>query len=295
MKDHLVYSLGRRGFFSEINNLVLAKIYAEDNRLAFTANSYYWNCRKKLGMRDYFSNDIEEVSCLLSAQIPRTEPRLNLLSMNPHIWFGNLVYLNNMYFKFKHKNVILGSEIYGIIRSDEFMQNIPAERFRAEIRDLMQFNQGIKKQFGYEFARLGLPDCFLGVHIRRGDKITTGEMKAIDLEVYADAIEKSGYKSIYVATDDIESVLYLRDKLKKNGLSIYYNSTLDQVGFSEGSFNHKSRTNRFTDTITLLFDVYCLSKSNHFIGTYSSNLSRVIPSLIGFDKCVSLDEQWRIG
>ena len=62
----LIYSLGRRGFFSEINNMILAKIYAKDNNYEFSVNSLYWNCRLKKGLRDYFKLSLNENNNILN-------------------------------------------------------------------------------------------------------------------------------------------------------------------------------------------------------------------------------------
>ena len=49
-----------RGFFSEINNMIIAKIFAEEHHWDFEVNSFYWNCRYKKGLRDYFYIELQE-------------------------------------------------------------------------------------------------------------------------------------------------------------------------------------------------------------------------------------------
>ena len=111
-----------------------------------------------------------------------------------------------------------------------------------------------------------MPDDFIGVHIRRGDKITTGEMDNISLKRYVSKIEEYDIDDVYIATDDISTINSIREALD-NKYKIYHNPCLKTNGFD----------------------------SKNFIGTYSSNLSRVVPCIIGFDKCISLDDEWSIG
>lgn len=294
MKNKLIYNLGRRGFFSEINNMVLAKIYAERHNLEFMVNSYYWNCRYKEGMRDYFDNEIQEQNNFLSAQISRNKPILKF-NFDLHSVFYNISYVKNFVYQLLNKEVLLGADIYEEIRSNDFRESIDSALFMYELYNVIRLKASIYKEFENIFNQLGIDEPFCGVHIRRGDKITTGEMDNIPLNKYALEVTKTSLKSIYIATDDVASVYYFKEKMASHGIRIYYNPTLKGTGFSEGSFNHAGKKIRYDETLTLLFDIFVLSKASKFIGTYSSNLSRVIPCLLGLDNCKSLDDNWFIG
>lgn len=295
MKTKLIYNLGRRGFFSEINNMILAKIYANKYHFDFIVNSYYWNCRYKNGLHDYFENEIQEQNNLFSAQITRNRFRFTYKINNLHTLFYNINYIRNVAYLIFHRNVLLGSEIYNEMRSDIFLKNVDPDDFIKEIQKCLRIKPSIRHEFDLIFNHLKIGGPFLGVHIRRGDKITTGEMNDISLDRYAEEIIATSYKSIYLATDDIMCVNYLKEKMELKGIHVYYNPSLSRKGFSEGLFNHTSRRKRYEETLILLLDIYVLSKASFFIGTYSSNLSRVIPCLLGFNNCKSLDTNWHIG
>lgn len=294
MKRLLIYNLGRRGFFSEINNMLLAKIYAEKHNLNFAVNSYYWNCRYKKGIHDYFDNEINELNNPFSAQITRNKPNFKI-GFDLYTVFHNINYIKNSIYLLFNNDAMLGADIYDEIRSEEFRSHIDPTIFLKELKDVLCIKSTIQKDFESTFYQLEISSPFIGIHIRRGDKITTGEMNDISLDKYIDEVLRNSPKAIYIATDDIQSVNYIKSKMKSTGIDVFYNPSLSGKGFSEGSFNHSSRKSRYVDTLTLLFDIFILSKASYFIGTYSSNLSRVIPCLLGFDNCTSLDEKWYIG
>lgn len=294
MKKRLIYNLGRRGFFSEINNMILAKIYAHNNNYNFEVNSTYWNCRFKKGLRDYFCLSLIENNNIFSAQQTRSNRGYVLPPKNLHEVFYNLTHFFNSLYRIFHKDVIFGNEIYNYLRSDEIIQLINVDDYMNEIRQLLHFSPKVEDYINERMSIINLPRTFLGVHIRRGDKITTGEMDDISIEEYVKAIINTGFKDVYIATDDVSIVKIINNKCADKDIRVLYNST-NKIGFDEGQFNHSTRKSRYQDTLNLLFDIAVLSKAEKFIGTYSSNLSRVIPCLIGIENCISLDDNWHIG
>lgn len=290
MRQKLIYNLGRRGFFSEINNLVIAKIFAEDHNWDFEVNSFYWNCKYTKGLKDYFNTDLPENNRLCSAQMLRKKT----LSFDLHSLFYLGIGILNAAYRALHTNVVWGSEVYESIRAPFYLNHIDTDRFLNDLRQLLQMNDTLRHTFQNRMAQLGIQMPFLGVHIRRGDKITTGEMQNIPLLKYVEAIIETGYKHIYIATDDYRSVEFVHAQLPAPDYHIYCNPELAGAGFSEGRFNHSSKKDRYKETCSLLFDIFVLFRAAYFIGTYSSNLSRVIPCALGLNNCKSLDVNWFI-
>lgn len=290
-KKKLIYNLGRRGFFSEINNMVIAKIFAEEHGWDFEVNSTYWNCRYRKGLRDYFKPCVKERNDILSAQMVRGRS----FTLSLHSLFYLTVSILNKVFQLFHRNVIWGADVYGSFRETSYLQHINADKFFSELKVVLQLNDALQNEFQEKMSQMDLNVSFLGVHIRRGDKITTGEMDNIPLSRYIDAIRETSYKHVYIATDDYHSVEFIKENLQPLGYVICYNPDLSASGFSEGSFNHSAKAARYKETCTLLFDICMLFRASYFIGTYSSNLSRVIPCVLGFKNCESLDNDWFIG
>ena len=44
----------------------------------------------------------------------------------------------------------------------------------------------------------------------------------------------------------------------------------------------------------MLLDMDILIHSSFFIGTYTSNVSRIVPLYVGFEKSLSLDDEWKL-
>ncbi|NDV57785.1 O-fucosyltransferase family protein [Bacteroides sp. 519] len=291
----LIYNLGRRGFFSEINNLVIAKIFAEDNKWSFEVNSFYWNCKYRYGLRDYFDINIKENNNLFSAQLVRTNKKSRVLITNLHsVFYATTQNLNCLY-KLFHHNIVWGNYIYETFRSQPNLANIDKDRFLNNLKQLLQLKHSLNESFLKKTLEMELPNRFLGIHIRRGDKITTGEMEELPLSIYLTAIKETSFKYIYIATDDYRSIEYIKSELSPLGYQIYHNPELKADGFSEGKFNHYTKNNRYNETLSLLFDIFILFKASYFIGTFSSNLSRVIPCVLGLENCKSLDIDWFVG
>lgn len=289
----LIFSLGRRGFFSEINNMAFCYIYARRRNYNFVVNSFFWNCRSRKGLRDYFDIPFAETTNLFSAQLLRTmnDSQVGVLRKCA---FSFLKAFNRLYL-LTHSGVILASSVFSEFRSPAFLSSITYGEYKEALTTLFKYSDEVKDIIERRKQDLGIDQNYVGVHIRRGDKITTGEMQNINLERYAQTILSSNYKTAYIASDDLNVVNLLRENLSSKGIRIFSSPKLKENGFVEMAFNKKHRNERVEETLNLLFDIEMLANSSYFIGTFSSNLSRVIPVFVGIKNCVSLDLDWFVG
>ena len=85
-----------------------------------------------------------------------------------------------------------------------------------------------KKEKRDEFA-----DRYIAVHIRRGDKIVSREMKELGLSLYIDAVkgEKHISRNVFIATDDSSVKDELKSILVAEGFNVYCNTAVTQTGF----------------------------------------------------------------
>ena len=113
------------------------------------------------------------------------------------------------------------SEVFLSKYSESELLNAVSSSFKKfyNFNALTQNNISEKKQY------INIPDNYISIHIRRGDKIVTGEMEDINLNIYVDAIRKYSYISnnIYIATDDVTVISYISKKLSDIDIKIYYN------------------------------------------------------------------------
>lgn len=303
-KTTIIYSLSTRGLYSELFNLSLAIVYAHKKRLSLRLNTYLWNSRIIKGWQDYFEPTLECSNDPLPAQdkvYSNEKPWIGKIYYNPRAFFSYYfrLFLNKIYL-ILHPRHILTREIFVEMRSEEFIHGILGKDafnlMALSFKQMYIINNETKLLIRKRTERLELPDSYIGVHIRRGDKITSQEMQDIHLDKYINAIVayKNISPNVYIATDDISIISYIKKRTETQNITIYYNNLNHSQGFNESDFNQASLKTRKEETLNVLLDMDVLIHSKFFIGTYTSNLSRVVPFFLGPDKCISLDNDWNI-
>lgn len=303
-KTKVLYSLTTRGLYSELFNLCLATVFCKKMGYKLCINSYYWNAKIAKGWNDYFETGYKCYNNYFSAQdkiYTKEKPWIGKIYYKPKEFFSFYFskIANGIYLLF-HPHTLLTKDVFERMRSDEFIHNILGENafslMATSFRQMYLLNKKTQVSIHEKKSQLGLPDKYIGIHIRRGDKITSQEMQEIHLDKYVNTILR--YKDIsanvYVATDDVSIIQDIKKKLENQGICIYYNSLNKSQGFNESDFNHADKQTRYQETINVLLDMEVLIQCSFFIGTYTSNLSRVVPFFLGLDKCISLDNDWNI-
>lgn len=302
-KKKIIYSLTSRGLYSEIFNLLLAIVYAKLKGQDFIINTFQWNARMVLGWEDYFEPTIKNINNIFSSQyqIYTEKIWIGKLYYNPIVFFRFYFFLViNKLFLFLNPHVEFSSDVFVDLRSNPYFisknNEILKENMSNVLKKIYRYNKKTSLFISEQRKSLNLPNSYIGVHIRRGDKISTCEMQKIDINRYVSEIisHRDLSRNVYIATDDETIIATVKSKLKEYDMNIYFNLNIKQNGFVEDMFNKKNKNERYFDTLNTLLDVDILSKSVFFIGTYSSNLSRIIPLLLGFEKCISLDIDWGI-
>ncbi|MBQ9232306.1 MAG: glycosyl transferase [Prevotella sp.] len=303
-KNKIIYSLSTRGLYSELFNLCLAIVYSNYKHLSLSLNTWLWNSRIEKGWQDYFAPTLECRNNPLSAQ--------DRVYTNEKPWIGKIYYkpsefysfyyrliLNRIYKAF-HPHHLLTKDIFTTMRSHEFINSALGDdafnQMAKTFKEMYQLNERTRTYLDKELRMLKLPDNYIGVHIRRGDKITSKEMQEIHLEKYINAISKyaSISTNVFIATDDVSIINDLKPKLDARGFHVYYNNQNKSRGFVESNFNIASKQVKQNEMLNVLLDMEILIHSKFFIGTYTSNLSRVVPFFLGLNQCISLDNDWNI-
>ena len=303
-KSTIIYSLSTRGLYSELFNLCLANVYAQHKHLSLILNTWLWNSRIKKGWEDYFKPTLDCSNNPFPAQ--------DKVYTNEKPWIGKIYYkpkeffsfyyrltLNNFY-RILHPNHLLTKDIFMDMRSQAFIYDVLGKdafsQMAMSFQQMYQLNHDTKKHITKRMEDLKLPSNYIGVHIRRGDKITSEEMKEIHLDNYVNTIvaHKTISTNVYIATDDVSIINDLMPKLSGLGFNLYYNTFNQSQGFNEASYNQASRQVKREETLNVLLDMEVLIHAKFFIGTYTSNLSRVVPFFLGLDHCISLDNDWNI-
>ncbi|XP_055329209.1 uncharacterized protein LOC129581929 [Paramacrobiotus metropolitanus] len=158
-----------------------------------------------------------------------------------------------------------------------------------------------------------LSNGFIGVHMRRTDKITSKEMADIPIERFAEEIRKiletEAYARcvVFVMTDDEAAFELLRNLLRKDTCSVHSIVDLSQVhGFNPKQLfvnplkqvnHHVTRLDRaywVKHTTQLILEVTILALADDVVCTLSSNLCNVVALLRGSRNGTlhSLDVDW---
>ena len=300
----IIYSLTHRGLYSELVNLALAKVYADKYNYRLLVNSRNWNSKIDNGLSDWFIPYFEETHSILTYQekiYNNEKPWIGKIYYNPSAFWGYWrERLYNKIFKFVNPTALLSKESFQRMHSGDFLsQYSEGELLNAvsnSFKKFYKYNALTQNSISEKKQYINIPDNYISVHIRRGDKIVTGEMEDINLNIYVDAIRKYSYISnnIYIATDDVTVISYISKKLSDTDIKIYYNKDNKLKGFDEKTYNLKSDSVRRDEVLNMLFDMDMMINSSFFIGTFSSNVGCVVAMYLGLDKCHSIDVSWKI-
>jgi hypothetical protein len=176
-------------------------------------------------------------------------------------------------------------------------------------KDLFFYNGDAQEKIMTRIRGAGLDRTVfdVGVHIRSGDKITTGEMKSIPIRDYANAL--SGFSrrlgkanlSVFVMTDNMK----LLEELKRFCPSTWSFTTLQNIsaytatGHTQFVFNTLPSSTREELFYQFLTELHILQNIPNLVVTYSSNVGRFLYLTSRFqhtpDSIVSLDvRQWSL-
>jgi hypothetical protein len=290
-KSELIYPLSNRGFFSELNNLVLAVLYCLENKIKFKLHSGKWVSGK---WEDYFNPIFEEYKGLIP--IPENvyvERRFDFLSV------------------FYHKQVrnrkLLKDDVWSNMRSNDFLQKhfsypdleISGDIFEAK-RQLFKIILDYNKKTAEDISSILNSDLDFvkqscGIHVRRGDKVigSSKEAELFNIESYiTKALEfDPEMKDFTICTDDNEVLENFKTKYPKLNYLSFCPPT--RLGYFQKQYNSTKETKeKRNEVINILKDAYLLSHSKMFVGTYSSNISRFVVLMRNNKSCHSLDIPW---
>lgn len=193
--------------------------------------------------------------------------------------------------------------------SSQFQISTNFQTLKRMARDLFFYNGDAQEKIMSRIRGAGLERTVfdVGVHIRSGDKITTGEMKTIPISDYVNALATFAKRlgkpnlSIFVMTDNMKSF----EELKQRSPPNWTFTTLQKVssytmnGHTQHSFNTLPSSERQELFYQFLTELHILQNIPNLVVTYSSNVGRFLYLTSRFqhtaDSIVSLDvPKWSI-
>lgn len=261
MKRKLVFHLGHSaGFYSELNNMVLAILFCQYNDIEFQLYSADANFGKCRGWDDFFIPFCHEPKSWIHHYI-------NNRSTKPT---GRKRRLLLAFYKMFHPNTYLTYELWDRIRHMD--EDHPLEEIRQRcsiiIDEVYRFNAITKKEVEALKKKVDMGGAYLGLQIRRGDK--TIEHEAVNLLAYLSAAEEScSFDRIFVMTDDFGMVQAVRSVLP--GSMVCSLTAPDETGYNHNVFMKRSKEEKVRHFLNLFAQMEILNNAEKVVCTYSSN------------------------
>ncbi len=137
-------------------------------------------------------------------------------------------------------------------------------------------------------SRLGLPDSYVSVHLRRGDKKT--ESPYASVEAYAAALIRArpGGCVLAVASDDGDAIRRLASCLPAV-FEVISCSDPNAKGYVQGDFNSLSATVRFALVKRFLAEFEALRGGEVFVGSATSNVTYLVQMMRAGQRVLRID------
>jgi hypothetical protein len=156
------------------------------------------------------------------------------------------------------------------------LSNMTPQQIRAEAAALFRLSPKLSQDIAAERAKYVFPSFDVGVHIRSGDKVTTGEMRLIPIEKYAAEIRRHAPKSVFVMTD----TLNLREELKailEPNIGVYGLDFKSPCSTHvQGEFNLAPKAVREEAYVQFMTELNIMQEIPRIVCTLSSNVGRYL-------------------
>jgi hypothetical protein len=157
------------------------------------------------------------------------------------------------------------------------------DTLREEAIKFFQFKPDSIEQIESNIKKSLLPPSFdVAVHIRGGDKIASGEMKAIKIDEYVNAVKDFSKKissetlTVFVMTDDYTSFELFKAKADKTWLVYSLSSATSLVGHTQSQFNLQPLKIKQEIYNQFLTELYIAQRASAIVCTFSSHVGRFL-------------------
>ncbi|QNA44996.1 O-fucosyltransferase family protein [Lacibacter sediminis] len=315
----LVFHLGAEaGFFSEYNNMIFAMLYCLQEKIRFVLYSEDANFGYRKGWTDYFIPFCEEdvnphhstynkrrpytykrrtgkktVDAAYNTMVaPLVKQRNSLRDQLAKVVYfketGPFYYTHELWEDFHSREMenktfhFPDLQIYGDLRS--------ASRRLTELTWI--YNHEVKSEIDGIISSLNLPDEYVGLHIRGGDKFVEFDLHEIDTYINK-ATSLSNCRNAFVLTDDYRIIEQLNQKYPD--WHIYTLCDKESRGYFHWDFIKLDKTHIRNQHVRLFASTDVLNKAAFFVGTFNSNVGAYLGVRMDRDKCFGVDfDDWRI-
>ena len=275
------------GFGCEVLNLAYAIHYFQKHNLSYRIISSTWIAATDRGWHDYFVS-LQEAHSGKFKSLGRLEKLLKVdrrleKQMNGRIFYAvrdrifpgiySFVSSNACYFR--------GSELEGMARRYCFAQR--KEDYEGFRQALSRILLDLWKPRPHLLARVAtfLPPRtpFACIHIRRGDKVATGEDEYFPTEAYFSALQSAApdINVVYLMSDDHR--VYSEAYQAYPDYQLYQGPHHGQTGYDQAAYEAAPQSEVQQRTEEVIVDVEIARRAAVFVGTFRSNLFRLVEFL----------------
>lgn len=303
-KKKLVFRLGvDSGFFSEYNNMILALLYCLKHRIRFELYSDHAHFALRDGWNDFFipftnSNNqhINKDYNLRPYIIEQSkEAKLQKIVKYRYITAAykslfSVDYLTQDLWAF-HRDAAFAQETFTVPELG-FHQTPLLAATQQVIKAFWRYNAQSAPIIASFTNSVQLPDEYISLHVRAGDKFT--EAKMYDFSEYmVPAAELSRNKEAFILTDDYTVIEQLRQQYPQ--WQFHTLCAASERGYFHRDFVKQDKQFKYMQHLKLFANMDICASSTNFIGTYSSNPGMYMGMRIGPERCHCLDfDSWLI-
>lgn len=240
MKKGFYYQTSEAGFCSLFNNLFYSYIYAKNKKIPF----FILDKPNPIGL------NYPIFKTILSPQV-------------------HLKYINS-----PEKGLIKLGRNEIII----FLSTLSNDYLRKEAKEFFKWSDFCLENINLMKKEIKRDTFDIGIHIRAGDKITTGEMKEISIESYIQktaSIINIPIPNIFIMSDSLQKIEEFKRLAPKNWVLHYFQTNILDTHFQD-NFNKKSFDNKLNALFQFMAELECMKQSKKIVCTFSSNVSRFL-------------------
>jgi len=255
------------GFYSEFNNMLFCLVFCLEKNISFDIQSKgdinFYNA----GWGDYFQPFFKEIKL----------PFLNKYNSRPYLAYGIKFYMFKTILKTIYNIDYFTQDLFDQARADykhggtinipELNVNCSFLEFCSElIKIIYVFNASTRKEMNDLLKNLSLPEDYIAIHIRSGDKIQEVPLYSQD-DYIKHAIGKTN--NLYVYSDNYEIIEKI--KIKYNDFNIYSLTEKNDTGYIHNDFVKLPPLERKKKMTKLFANIEIFCNANTFIGSIDSN------------------------
>lgn len=273
--------------------MILAMLYCLTHKIEFVLYSKHANFGYRNGWTDYFLPFCDEVDNDFHKQYNHRYPGA---------YFNRLERLKLRYYKLFYRFDYFTHELWYAIRDQDVMESrhyyIPELGIDGDLNSACRvlekmtwhYNQETQTIIEKQIKNIALPENYVGIHVRRGDK--SSEADFINLYNYIKLIEmRTEIRNVFVATDDYSIYEFLNGKCKD--CHFYTITSPDDKGFFYNQYSQNLPDKKREQLLVLLTTIEILAVSDLFIGTFSSNIGMYLGMRMPKEKCIGVDfDKW---